>query len=563
MTFKDFKYERPNIDDYVAKVNEQLANISDESTLEEEIKAFSKINELSDELSSMAQLASIRVSINTKDPFYEKEEEFFNENSPHIQAVDNLVTTKLLNSKNRLGLEEAFGKLLFDQAEVALKTFKPEIIADLQEENRLQTEYSKLTAGAEISFNGNIYNLSQMSPFTQSTNRETRKNASLAVSKFFNDNLDEFDRIYDEMVQVRTKIAHKLGYDNFVQLGYDRLGRTDYSSKEVKGYRKQIMETIVPVVNELTNRKVKRLGINNAQSYDLALSFLSGNPTPKGDRAWQVDKASKMYEKMSKETNEFFQFMLEKDLLDLDSKPGKEGGGYCTYIPKYEAPFIFANFNGTAHDVDVLTHEAGHAFQVYQSRHLLPEYRWPTMEAAEIHSMSMEFLAWPWINEFFLEDTAKYKFEHLSGAVTFIPYGALVDHFQHEVYENPSLTGKQRRDVWRNLEKQYLPFKKYDEDQFLEDGGFWLRQGHIFGSPFYYIDYTLAQVCALEYWALSQEDYKNAWESYLSLCKQGGSKSFLGLVEHANLKNPFKDGTIKDVMKPITNYLSNIDDSKL
>ncbi|HKL95610.1 MAG TPA: M3 family oligoendopeptidase [Haploplasma sp.] len=563
MTFKDFKYERPNIDDYVAKVNEQLANISDESTLEEEIKAFSKINELSDELSSMAQLASIRVSINTKDPFYEKEEEFFNENSPHIQAVDNLVTTKLLNSKNRLGLEEAFGKLLFDQAEVALKTFKPEIIADLQEENRLQTEYSKLTAGAEISFNGNIYNLSQMSPFTQSTDRETRKNASLAVSKFFNDNLDEFDRIYDEMVQVRTKIAHKLGYDNFVQLGYDRLGRTDYSSKEVKGYRKQIMETIVPVVNELTNRKVKRLGINNAQSYDLALSFLSGNPTPKGDRAWQVDKASKMYEKMSKETNEFFQFMLEKDLLDLDSKPGKEGGGYCTYIPKYEAPFIFANFNGTAHDVDVLTHEAGHAFQVYQSRHLLPEYRWPTMEAAEIHSMSMEFLAWPWINEFFLEDTAKYKFEHLSGAVTFIPYGALVDHFQHEVYENPSLTGKQRRDVWRNLEKQYLPFKKYDEDQFLEDGGFWLRQGHIFGSPFYYIDYTLAQVCALEYWALSQEDYKNAWESYLSLCKQGGSKSFLGLVEHANLKNPFKDGTIKDVMKPITNYLSSIDDSKL
>ena len=563
MTFKDFKYERPNIDDYVAKVNEQLANISDESTLEEEIKAFSKINELSDELSSMAQLASIRVSINTKDPFYEKEEEFFNENSPHIQAVDNLVTTKLLNSKNRLGLEEAFGKLLFDQAEVALKTFKPEIIADLQEENRLQTEYSKLTAGAEISFNGNIYNLSQMSPFTQSTDRETRKNASLAVSKFFNDNLDEFDRIYDEMVQVRTKIAHKLGYDNFVQLGYDRLGRTDYSSKEVKGYRKQIMETIVPVVNELTNRKVKRLGINNAQSYDLALSFLSGNPTPKGDRAWQVDKASKMYEKMSKETNEFFQFMLEKDLLDLDSKPGKEGGGYCTYIPKYEAPFIFANFNGTAHDVDVLTHEAGHAFQVYQSRHLLPEYRWPTMEAAEIHSMSMEFLAWPWINEFFLEDTAKYKFDHLSGAVTFIPYGALVDHFQHEVYENPSLTGKQRRDVWRNLEKQYLPFKKYDEDQFLEDGGFWLRQGHIFGSPFYYIDYTLAQVCALEYWALSQEDYKNAWESYLSLCKQGGSKSFLGLVEHANLKNPFKDGTIKDVMKPITNYLSSIDDSKL
>ena len=563
MTFQDFKYVRPNIDEFVASVNKELAKISDVSTLEEELKVFSKINELSDELDSMAQLASIRVTIDTKDPFYEKEEEFFNENLPHIQAVHNLVTTKLLNSKNRLGLEKELGKLLFVQAEVSLKTFKPEIIADLQEENRLQTEYSKLTAGAEIEFNGKIYNLSQMSPFTQSTNRDTRRDASLAVSKFFSDNLEEFDRIYDEMVQVRTKIANSLGYDNFVQLAYDRLGRTDYTSKEVKGYRKQIMDTIVPAVNELTNRKVSRLGIENAQSYDLALSFLSGNPTPKGDRAWQVDVASKMYEKMSEETNEFFQYMLKHELLDLDSKPGKEGGGYCTYIPKYEAPFIFANFNGTAHDVDVLTHEAGHAFQVYQSRNLLPEYRWPTMEAAEIHSMSMEFLAWPWIDGFFLEDTVKYKFEHLSGAVSFIPYGALVDHFQHEVYENPSLTGKQRREVWRSLEKQYLPFKKYEEDQFLEDGGFWFRQGHIFSSPFYYIDYTLAQVCALEYWALSQEDYKKAWESYLSLCKQGGSKSFLGLVEHAKLKNPFKDGTIKSVMEPITKYLNSIDDTKL
>jgi M3 family oligoendopeptidase len=323
------------------------------------------------------------------------------------------------------------------------------------------------------------------------------------------------------------------------------------------------MEYVVPVVTELTNKKAKRLGIENPQSYDLALSFTSGNPTPKGDRAWQVDKAQKMYSEMSNETKEFFNFMLDNDLLELDSKPGKSGGGYCTYIPKYEAPFIFANFNGTSHDVDVLTHEAGHAFQVYQSRGLISEYRWPTMEAAEIHSMSMEFLAWPWIDMFFKEDTEKYKYEHLSGAVNFLPYGALVDHFQHEVYNNPNLSKEERRKVWRSLEKEYLPFKKYDEDDFLQNGGFWFRQSHIFTGPFYYIDYTLAQVCAFQYWTSSREDFKKAFESYLSLCKLGGSKSFVGLIEAVNLINPFKDNSISEILKPINKYLNSVDDTKL
>src|SRR5690554_5695718 len=152
-----------------------------------------------------------------------------------------------------------------------------------------------------------------------------------------------------------------------------------------------------------------------------------------------------MYDALSPETSKFFRFMVDKELMDLDSRANKEGGGYCTYIPDHQAPFIFANFNGTSGDVDVLTHEAGHTFQVYSSRHLIPEYRWPTMESAEIHSMSMEFLAWPWIDKFFKEDTNKYKFDHLSGAIEFLPYGVLVDEFQHEVYENPKLSPKERR----------------------------------------------------------------------------------------------------------------------
>lgn len=563
MKFKDYQYQRPDLEAFKATVEKDLKVIGSDVSLEEEVQAIENLFNAFDEIGTMGTLVSIRNSVDTKDKFYEEEQAFFDENGPVLGQYSHEFNDKLLSSKNRKALEEKYGTLIFRSGELARKTFKPEIIPDLQKENKLSTEYSKLIASAQIEFDGGTYNLSQMAPFVQSTDRDVRHRAQLAVSKFFEENEAQLDRIYDDMVKVRTEIAHKLGYENFVQLGYDRFGRTDYNSKDVKGYRDQIYKEVVPLVNELTQRKAVRLGIESPKSYDLALSFLSGNPTPKGDRDWMVDIAVNMYHEMSEQTGKFIDFMVERELLDLDSKPGKQGGGYCTYIPKYDSPFIFANFNGTSHDVDVLTHEAGHAFQVFSSRDQIPDYRWPTMESAEIHSMSMEFLAWPWVNQFFLEDTEKYKFNHLASSISFLPYGVSVDEFQHGVYENPDMTPEERKALWRDIEKKYLPFKDYDDDAFMEKGTFWYRQGHIFGAPFYYIDYTLAQVCAFQFWVKSQEDHKNAVQEYIELCKLGGSKSFVELIGAAGLQNPFVDGTVKDVIEPIKAYLDGIDDSKL
>ncbi len=563
MKFEDFKYERPNLEQIKERMNKLLELIATNETLEVELDTIKKVFKLQDEISTQFNLVSIRNSVDTTDKFYEEEQDFFNEISPHLQQLETAFLKKLLNSKHRNELEKEFGTLLFKKGELAQKTFSPEIIKELQQENKLSTEYSKLLAGAKIKFQDGIYNLSQMRPFMQDKDRETRHKAQLAVSSFFEENEDQIDRIYDDMVKLRDQIAKKLGYKNFVQLGYDRFGRTDYNYIDVKGYRDQIFESVVPLVEELTARKAKRLGITNPKSYDLALSFLSGNPTPKGDSTWQVNHAKQMYKEMSPETDEFFTFMLEHNLLELDAKPGKSGGGYCTYIPDYNAPYIFANFTGTSGDVDVLTHEAGHAFQVYSSRNHIPEYRWPTMEAAEIHSMSMEFLAWPWIHKFFEEDTEKYKFNHLAGAISFLPYGVLVDEFQHGIYENPELSKDERKALWRKIEKKYLPFKDYGDDSFMEKGTYWYRQGHIFGAPFYYIDYTLAQVCAFQFWIKSREDHQKAFNQYLALCKLGGSKSFVDLIESAHLQNPFKKGVVKTIITPIKAYLDNVDDSKL
>ncbi len=563
MKFEDFKYTRPDLEIFKKRVNNVLSLLSTGKSFKIELDAIYKMFRLQDEISTLISLVSIRNSVDTTDKFYEKEQEFFDENMPHLQQLEQSFLKKLLESKNRKQLEEEFGTLIFEKGELAQKTFSPEIIAELQQENKLSTEYSKLLAGAKIKFQDGTYNLSQMRPFAQDLNRDTRHKAQLVVSDFFEKNEEQLDRIYDDMVKLRNTIAKKLGYKNFVQLGYDRLGRTDYNHIDVESYRDQIFETVVPLVTNLVKRQGKRISIENPKAYDLPLEFLSGNPTPKGDSKWQLNHAKAMYEDMSPETAEFINFMIDGNLLELDSKPGKAGGGYCTYLPDYKAPFIFANFNGTAGDVDVLTHEAGHAFQVYSSRSQIPEYRWPTMEAAEIHSMSMEFLAWPWIDKFFEEDTDKYRFTHLAGAISFLPYGVLVDEFQHGIYENPELSKDERKALWRKIEKKYLPFKDYDDNTFLEKGTYWYMQGHIFGMPFYYIDYTLAQVCAFQFWVKSRENHQEAFNQYLELCKLGGSKSFVNLIESAKLKNPFKQGIVKDIIGPIKAYLDNVDDSEL
>lgn len=563
MKFSEYKYERPVLEEIKEKFDKALKVIKESKELDEVTKTIDEINKVKADIDTAMTLCSIRYSINTNDEYYVKEQEFLDENSPIIESYINEFNKALVNSELINELEEKYGKKLFNSIRLELTTFSNEIIEDLQEENKLCSKYSKLIASAKIPFDGKVLNLSQFAPYTTSINRETRKKAEAATSNFFKENEKEFDDIYDDLVKVRDKMAKKLGFENYIPLAYAKLGRTDYDSKMVEGYRKQIYEDLVPLVSQMAKEKGKRLGISDMKSYDFNLEFLSGNPVPKGTPSELVEKASKMYHEMSKETGEFFDFMKEHELMDLVAKEGKTSGGYCTFISNYKSPFIFSNFNGTSGDVDVLTHEAGHAFQCYCSRDIkVPEYLWPTLEACEIHSMSMEFFAWPWMNLFFEEDKDKYLFSHLSGTITFIPYGALVDHFQHEIYSHPEYTPKQRKETWRNLEKKYLPHKVY-ENEFLEAGNYWLRQGHIFSSPFYYIDYTLAQVCAQQFWIKNQENHEKAWEDYYRLCCAGGSKTFLELLNVANLKNPFINGTIKYVANHLKEWLDNVDQEKI
>ncbi|MBP7389539.1 MAG: M3 family oligoendopeptidase [Chitinophagales bacterium] len=564
MKFSEMTYTRPDLAKVESDFNNLLAQFNSAQNAEEQKQVLSKINELKNEFSTYSSIASVRNSIDTTNKFYEAEQEFFDTNEPAIKDLHIKFYKALGSSKFKNELQKDFGNQLFNLADVSLKTFDTSIIEDLKEENKLGTQYTKLVASAEVDFNGEKLNLSGLSAFMESTDREIRKKAYTANAGFFAAHEAEFDEIYDKLVKVRTRIAHKLGYKNFVELAYYRMARTDYNAAMVAGFREEVLKYVVPVANKLRARQAKRIGIDKLKAYDLSHNFNSGNPTPKGTPEEIVANGQKMYAELSPETKEFFDFMVNNDLMDLVNKKGKAGGGYCTMFPKYKAPFIFSNFNGTMGDVDVLTHEAGHAFQCFESRNFqVEEYYWPTMESCEIHSMSMEHLTYPWMNLFFGADTDKYKFVHLSSNILFLPYGVSVDEFQHVVYENPDMTPAERKSAWLEIEKKYRPWMDYDGIDYLERGGFWQRQAHIFRSPFYYIDYCLAQLCAFQFWSKSKKDFKSAWADYLRLCQAGGSDSFLGLVKLAGLQSPFEKGVFEPLFEELQAYLDGVDDMKM
>ncbi|MBY7144186.1 M3 family oligoendopeptidase [Virgibacillus sp. NKC19-3] len=563
-TFEEFIYERPDMEEEKHKFDLLLDNFTGAKSPEEAKNAVNAINVFRQRLSTLFELVFIRASIDTNDTFYQEERDFTDEMEPELTAMDTAFYEELITSPYRKQLEKQYGTQLFQIADFQIKEFSPKIIQLLQKENRLMTEYSKLVASAEVEFEGETYTLAQIEPFMQDTDRDRRKQAVQASTGFFEKNATTFDDIYDQLVKVRHDMATTLGYKNFVELGYIRMQRFDYNPDMVAVFRKQVRDIIVPVASKLYQKQAERIGVNALKFHDENVVFKNGNAKPKGSSTWIIENGIKMYEALSEETKEFFHYMLDHNLMDLKAKKGKEAGGYCTYLEDYQSPFIFANFNGTSGDVDVLTHEAGHAFQNYASRDIgVPEYLHPTHEAAEIHSMSMEFFTWPWMKLFFNEDTDKYKYAHLAGGLTFIPYGVAVDEFQHLVYENPEWTPDERKQAWKKLEQIYLPHRDYDGNAYLEAGAFWQRQGHIYEDPFYYIDYTLAQICAFQFWKRSRKNQAAAWNDYVNLSKLGGSKSFLELVETANLHSPFEPGTLESVVNTIEEWLHSVNDKAL
>ena len=559
MKYSEFPYKRLTVDSQNALMVDWLVRFKDAESAADQITVLEEVDDASREYASYVSIASLNFSRNINDEAAKSEKDYYDSIGPDIQEVYNKLDQAVDASRFKADLTEKWGATFLKKIEMELKTFDPKIMDMLRKETDLRNEYTKLTAGAKIEFDGKSYNLAGLGPFHTHEDRDLRKRSYAARFQWFEEHADEFDDLYDTLVKLRHEIATTLGYNNFVELGYLRMGRSDYGPDEVANFRKQIVDHVVPIVTRLLEQKKAILGLDHLYFYD-GINFKEGDPKPKGTPEELVAGAQGMYHELSPETGEFFDIMVNEELMDLVNREGKRPGGFCTSFPKYDRPYIFSNFNGTDHDITVLTHEAGHAFQCYSSRNQpLVSYLWPTMESAEIHSMSMEFFTWPWMERFFKEETDRFKYKHIAGSLSFLPYGACVDHFQHWVYENPEATPKDRKNKWLELESIYLPNRDYDDIEFPKSGGIWQGQLHIYQMPFYYIDYTLAQTCAFQFWIKSVENREKAWDDYVRLCKAGGSLSFTGLVELAGLELPFKDGCLESVVDQVTKWLDEVD----
>ncbi len=552
----DMKYERADLKKAVKELKRLSELQKDAVSTAEQLKLHQNYYHINDRVVTMAVLAYFRHSVNTRDEYYDKENAYYDENMPEYDLWNMKYHEVLYHSPYRKELEKVFGRVTFKNIELRIKSASPELVEMQQEENRLVSEYEKLLASAEFEWDGKKLSMSELERYQKDADRNIRHRAWNELQEFFSANGQRLDELYDALVKNRDGQAKKLGYKNYVELGYHRMRRNCYSSEDVAKFREAIKKYWLPLAFKLQEKRRQRIGVEKLHIEDNNLYYKEGNPCPQGTPEQILQNGLKMYEELSPETAVFMKKMIEQEMFDVLSRPGKQQGGYMEFLPEPRMPLIFANFNGTSGDVDVITHECGHAFQGYLAGQDDVREHWDiTMETAETHSMSMEFFTDPWMELFFGEDASGFRRMQLEDAVCFIPYGCMVDEFQQIIYEYPELTPKQRHEVWRRLEKQYRPYLDPGDMEYFKKGGFWQKQHHIYSLPFYYIDYCLAQVCALQYKVMMEDDYQRAWQSYLKLCKMSATGYFTEMIQQVGLKNPLKEECIAELAQQLEEYI--------
>ena len=562
--FEDIKYVRPDFKKASKDIRNNIKLMKKAASYEDFKKAYVNTEEILKDVITMGTIASIRNTIDTTDKFYDEEEKYINKASAPLSLAMLSLTNTVLKSKYKEDIKKEYGDFLIQDLEMSKKVMSPKIILLSIKEGTLTQKYSKDVAACKTNFRGEECNFYGLLKHMQSTDREERKEAFVAWADLYKSVSDNLDNLYTKLIDLRVKKAKRLKFDSFIDYSYVARGRYDYTKDDVAKFREAVKKYIVPLCSKLYEKQVKDLGIDKLHWYDEELTFKEGNATPIGTEDELVEKARGMYHELSKETGEFFDFMCEHKLFDLTTRPGKHLGGYCTFIPNYKAPFIFSNFNGTSADVDVLTHEAGHAFQAYLgARNIeLMSQMSSTSEINEIHSMSMEHFTYPFMDKFFGENVDKYRYHHLVKSLEVIPYLVSVDAFQHAIFENPKMSAMDRRATWKKIEEEFMPWRDYDGNEFLSQGGFWMQKQHIFLYPFYYIDYALAQTCAYQYFLKGLDNFEEAFKGYMNLCKLGGTKGYFDLLKESNLDNPFEEDTIKWISEKISKVIDEFE-SKL
>ena len=525
------------------------AHLRDASTPHAWRAAFDDWDAVRRDWKSWANLMRLRYSQDTRSDTARDAQRELDRRTPDVTALETTMKRRFIASDVRPALEKELGTHAFALWNADVATFDSKIASDLVREAELARTYTELLATAEVEFAGERRSLGGLGAYLQAPDRSVRHAAERARWKAFEERAERLDTLFDELVHLRDGMARALGYADYTALGYRRMRRVDYGPDDVAAYRAEVERVVVPFAHELVRKLAAEAKLERAYLWDEATLGVHTQVAPRGDRAWILERARESLAGIDPALGEFGSVMLDRGLLDVENRPGKALGAYCTSFPTRREPFVFANFNGSRADVRTLLHEFGHAFQAWRSRDTIAiDYLTPTLESAEIHSMALEYLSWPQMERFFGDDADAYRREHLIDAMLFLPYGVAVDHFQHLVYAQPSATPAERHVMWQAMERKYLPWRAYGDLAHPARGGLWQEKRHIFVAPFYYIDYTLALCCALQLWRRAEDDRRATLDAYVALCGRGGEASFRTLVRDAGLRVPFEAGALADVV---------------
>ncbi|MCL4211007.1 MAG: M3 family oligoendopeptidase [Phycisphaeraceae bacterium] len=480
---------------------------------------------------------------------------------PKVKQVSFELDRKIVSSPHVAKLDPAaYGVLLRDlKADVEL--FREENIPLQTEETKLDQQYDQICGAMTVTFRGEEKTLPQMGRFLEETDRATREEAWRGVAERRFADHERISGIFDRLVTLRHQMARNAGFENYRDYAFKRKHRFDYTPAHCEQFHQAAEECCVPLLRKLNAQRRRELSIDTLRPWDLSVDIKGRGPLKPFDGAADlIEKTAGLFHRMDGRLGELFDQLRGPGMLDLESRKGKAPGGYQYQRDRSRKPFIFMNAAGLQRDVETMVHEAGHAFHALLSQHQpLLAYRHAPLEFCEVASMSMELTAHPFLGEFYGSegDAHRARRRHLEQLATLLPWIATIDAFQHWIYTHPGHSREDRTKQWLLLQERFGPADDWSGlEQYRAVG--WQRQGHLFGAPFYYIEYGIAQLGALQLWSQYRRDPRTAIEHYTQALALGGSRPLPDLFNAAGLAFDFGPAMMKALMEEVQGELDRL-----
>ena len=515
---------------------------------------------LSEVISEARARLYIDMTCHTDDEDIQKAWMAFVENvQPKLSEYSDILNRRLIEHKAVQELPERFD-ILVKGLKTDIEIFREENIPLNTQATKLVTEYNEICGAQMVEFDDEQKTFAQMAIYLENTDRSIREAAWKAVSeRRFEDN-ERISEIYDELIQIRHQIATNAGYEGFQQYMFASMHRYDYTIEDCLEFHDSIESVCQPLRLRTDEEREQELGLGSLRPWDMGVDVKGRPPLqPFNEVQEMVDGCSRIFHTMSEELGNYFDQLDTNDCLDLDSRKGKAPGGYQYYLQKSRMPFIFMNAAGTQRNVETMIHEAGHAFHSFYSGHLdLIHERDSPIEFAEVASMSMELLTHPHWEEFYdAKNADRARRKHLEDIISFMPWMATIDAFQYWVYANPNHSREERAERWLELAERFGP--KVDMSGFEEIHKVsWQRQGHLFGVPFYYVEYGIAQLGALQMWKYHRQDTEDALTRYKAGLSLGYTRGLTELFEASGLELSFSESYVGSLIGEIDDALAEI-----